>query len=629
MHKEGLIYTIEENCVGCNQCIRYCPIFDANTAYFSKGQNKVKVNIDKCIHCGKCIDVCEHEAREYHDDIKKFFKALKEGKEVSILAAPAIRTNFPNYKKIFGYLKSLGVKKFYDVSFGADITVWAYLKYIRERENRNFIAQPCTSIVNYIEKNSPELLQNLIPIQSPLLCSGIYVKKYCECKDELAFLSPCIAKKDEINDKNTGGYINYNLTFKKIGEYIEKNNINIDRYNEEDFEDTNNLGFLFSRPGGLKENIQAYDKNIWIRQIEGQEVVYDYLKEYSERMKRGKTLPDIVDALNCGFGCNKGTGTNIGNTAIDDIDVKFNNIKKYKSEKKIKKMHKLFDKKLRLDDFIRKYENMKTNNIKIPSSKEVDSIFDDMLKETEEAKNIDCAACGYKNCKDMVKAIYNDLNIKDNCMDYNKNLIMKEKDILDEKNVKIQKSSEELERISNERLRDSENLKISVNEIIESLNEIAQGNNENIVQVDSITNEIEDMNNTAITLEEDVKSMKEKVDRFVKSSNEIVNISSQTNLLALNASIEAARSGEAGKGFSVVAEEVKKLSEVSQKMATSTVSDQKDMIDMIGDISKVSDDLKLKSEKLKEAIDSISAIIEETTSKEEEISSTAMSLVQD
>ncbi len=221
------------------------------------------------------------------NEFNKLSKGVDEnGKKISVLAAPAIRANFANYKKLFGYLKSLGVKIFYDVSFGADITVWAYLKYMKKYNVNSIIAQPCPAVINYIEKNNLDLLNSLCKVQSPLLCSATYIKKYLKEDSSLAFLSPCIAKKDEIMNETSHGFVNYNVTFKKLSDYIINNNIDLNKYEEINFNDNNGLGFLFSRPGGLKENIQAYNENLWVRQIEGQEVVYDYLDEYGERVKK-------------------------------------------------------------------------------------------------------------------------------------------------------------------------------------------------------------------------------------------------------------------------------------------------------------------------------------------------------
>lgn len=65
---------------------------------------------------------------------------------------------------------------------------------------------------------------------------------------------------------------------------------------------------------------------------------------------------------------------------------------------------------------------------------------------------------------------------------------------------------------------------------------------------------------------------------------------------------------------------------MSSMVAESTVKDQNEMLNMIMTISKVADELNDKNKKLRDSISNISAIIEETTAKDEEITATILTL---
>jgi NAD-dependent dihydropyrimidine dehydrogenase PreA subunit len=109
-----IIEVDKDKCVNCHACIKVCPVHFCNNASGAF----VECNPDMCIGCGQCLKACTHSARRGLDDFEAFMNATSRGEQIVAIVAPGVASNFPNqYLNLNGWLKSLGVKAFFDVSF--------------------------------------------------------------------------------------------------------------------------------------------------------------------------------------------------------------------------------------------------------------------------------------------------------------------------------------------------------------------------------------------------------------------------------------------------------------------------------------------------------------------------------
>ena len=307
-------------CKECGQCAKACPYnaiahlkrpckfscpVDAIT-YNEYGLSVI--NKDKCIRCGKCIHSCPFGAIGTKSFMVPVIEALKSGKHVYAMAAPATEGQFgpditmASWRKA---MKEIGFVDFYDVGLGGDMTAAYEAEEWTEayKEGKKKVTSCCPAFVNMVRMHFSQLADCVSTTVSPM-CAVSRLIKAQDPEAVTVFIGPCVAKKSEVVDQQIEGNADFVLTYSEIRAIMRAKNVKLEPCENND-QIASTFGKRFANSGGVTaavlQSMKEADADIDVKVQKANGAAE--CKKALLLLRAGKLPFDFIEGMACEGGC--------------------------------------------------------------------------------------------------------------------------------------------------------------------------------------------------------------------------------------------------------------------------------------------------------------------------------------
>ncbi|MCK9202849.1 MAG: 4Fe-4S binding protein [Bacteroidales bacterium] len=412
MCTDHLLLIHHESCIKCYSCIRICPVkairVDVNTEFPS-------IIPARCIGCGSCYRACSPGAISYRSSIGETKALLASGQKIAAICDPTISGEFhdiTDYRKFVEMIKQLGFTYVSEVSFGVDLVARKYKEIFENFKGRYHISANCPTVVAFIEKYYPELINNLVPVVSPMVATAKVLRKKYGQDLKIIFIGPCIATKEEALKFEGDAKIDAVLTFVELRELFTQFNIRENQLEFSEFDPP--LGYkgsLYPIANGILQSVNISEDLLTGNVIttEGRNDMIDAVKEFDSRIDRIKRHFNMF----YDEGCLMGPGTSpagekfLRMTLVTDYaNKRLTTFDKNTWEDQVAACEDL--------DLSRQF-NADDQRLPVPEEQKIVEVLKMIHREDDKNNEVGCESCGYSNCREFAIAIAQGLATTEMC----------------------------------------------------------------------------------------------------------------------------------------------------------------------------------------------------------------------